>query len=61
MPDRRPVDELSIEELERVLSLKKREARQKNLRRMRTTGRVIDTSPQSAPQPVAPAYEDDVP
>lgn len=59
MPDRRPVDDLSIEELERVLALKKREARQKNLRRMRTSGRVIDTASQSASQPVAPAYEND--
>lgn len=44
MPDKRPVDELSIEELERILTIKKREARQNRLKRMRRTGRVIDTA-----------------
>lgn len=42
MRDKRPVDELSIEELERVLAIKKREARQEQLKRMKRAGRVID-------------------
>ncbi len=42
MRDRRRVDELSIEELEQVLTLRKREAREKRLRRYRQTGRAID-------------------
>lgn len=43
MRDKRPVDELSIEELERVLAIKKREQRQQRLERMRQTGRVVET------------------
>ena len=39
MRDRRTVDELSIEELEEVLRLRKREARLERLRRMEQTGR----------------------
>jgi sortase A len=56
MPDRRPVDDLSIEELERVLAIKKRQARQGRLRRMKNAGRVIDTGTadaNAAPQPAA--------
>jgi sortase A len=41
MRDRRRVDELSIEELEQVLALRKREERQKRLTRMQRKGRVI--------------------
>lgn len=41
MRDKRSVDELSIEELERVLAIKRREARQQQLQRMRRDGRVI--------------------
>jgi len=39
--DKRTVDELSIEELERILMLKKREARAKQWRRLAAEGRVI--------------------
>jgi sortase A len=39
MKDRRSVDDLSIEELEQVLAIKKREAREARLRKMRATGR----------------------
>lgn len=45
MRDKRPVDELSIEELERILAIRKREEREKRLRRMRDSGRVIETPP----------------
>ena len=43
MRDKRPVDELSVEELERVLAIKRREERQQHLQRMQRTGRVIET------------------
>ena len=45
MVDKRTVDELSIEELERVLAVKRREDRQTRLQRMKQSGRVIDTAP----------------
>jgi sortase A len=45
MRDKRPVDELSIEELERVLAIRKREARQQQLHRMRSSGRIVGTDP----------------
>ena len=45
MADRRTVDELSIEELEQVLLIKRREARQARLRRLATEGRLADQSP----------------
>lgn len=41
MRDKRSVDELSIEELERVLAIKRREARQEQMQRMQRTGRVV--------------------
>jgi sortase A len=42
MRDKRPVDELSIEELERILAVRKREARQGQLSRMRQSGRLVE-------------------
>lgn len=39
MPDRRTVDELTIEELEQVLALRKRQARMDRLRRLEHNGR----------------------
>ena len=55
MADKRTVDELSVEELERILTIKKREDRQTRLKRMKQSGRVIETvdaalPPQPAPQ-----------
>src|SRR5262245_16562940 len=41
MRDKRPVDELSIEELERILAIKKREERQRRMQRMQRDGRVL--------------------
>lgn len=57
MRDKRPVDELSIEELERILAIRKREEREKRVRRMRENGRVIESapSPSSAPPTAASA------
>jgi sortase A len=62
MRDKRPVDELSIEELERILAIRKREERQKQLERMKRSGRVIpntnaplpDLPPTLEPTPAAP-------
>ncbi len=42
MHDRRPVEELSIEELEEILAIRKREAREARLQRLRAEGRVLD-------------------
>ncbi len=41
MPDRRTVDELSIEELERILMIKRRAARQERMRRLAAQGRLV--------------------
>ncbi len=50
MRDRRPVDELSIEELERILAIRKREARQARLQKLGTQGRRVPlTAPLDAP------------
>jgi sortase A len=43
MRDKRPVDELSIEELERILAIRKQEARQARLRRYQNSGRRVVT------------------
>jgi sortase A len=41
MRDKRPVDELSIEELERILAIRRREARMQQMQRMQRDGRVV--------------------
>ena len=59
MADRRTVDELSIEELEQLLLIKRRAARQERLRQLAAEGRLADQSallveqlpPSSGPQP----------
>lgn len=66
MRDKRPVDELSIEELERILAIRKREQRQRQLRRLEQQGRRVRLpNPVAVPaQPVAPsplAPDDDSP
>lgn len=47
--DRRPADELSIGELEAILTRKKLEARQERIQRYRKTGRALDISPVAEP------------
>ena len=42
MPDRRSVDELSVEELEEILAIRKHAAREARLNRLRAEGRVLD-------------------
>jgi sortase A len=58
MADRRTVDELSIEELEQLLLIKRRQARQGRLRRLAAEGRLADRSPlladESPPPPRTP-------
>jgi sortase A len=49
MKDRRPVNDLSIEELERALAEKKRAAREARLAKYRATGRVMPVPLQSTP------------
>lgn len=52
MRDKRPVDELSVEELERILTIKKREERQQKLKRMERAGRIV--APETAAPPPSP-------
>lgn len=57
MRDKRPVDELSIEELERILAIRKREERMQKLKRMERAGRIVGTeatAPPVTPPPPAP-------
>jgi sortase A len=52
MPDKRYVDELSVEELERILAIKRRDARQAQMSRLKHSGRVIAATPvEVAPEP----------
>src|SRR3990172_2485474 len=53
--DRRPADELSLEELEAVLAHKKLEARQARLQRFRQSGRALPLQP----DPIAISHVDD--
>ena len=53
MADKRNVDDLTVEELERVLAIKKRDSRQEQMRRMKRTGRVIKPE-QAVPPPIEP-------
>src|SRR5512136_1017958 len=52
MPDRRPVDQISTEELERILAIRKRKERALRLRRLAVQGRIAPVDPlaSSAPQ-----------
>lgn len=55
MRDKRTVDELSVEELERILAIKKREARQQRLQRMQRDGRVLERLERDEPpMPIIP-------
>lgn len=57
MRDKRPVDELSVEELERILAIRKREERQSKLQRMRRAGRIVEppaAAPAASSAPIKP-------
>lgn len=54
MRDKRRVDELSIEELEQVLALRKREERQQRLERIKRSGRLIEPDPATVLSPPPP-------
>lgn len=55
MRDKRPVDELSIEELERILAIRKREERMQKLKRMERAGRIVGTEAAAPPVSAMPA------
>ncbi len=55
MADRRTVDELSIEELEQILLIKRRQARRERLRRLAAEGRLADRSPLLADETPPPS------
>lgn len=55
--DRRPADELSIGELEAILTRKKLEARQERIQRYRRTGRALDISLTAEPPDAEPDLE----
>ncbi len=57
MPDRRPIDQIPTEELERILAIRKRKERAQRLRRLAVQGRVA----QSEPSPQAPAADEPPP
>ncbi len=63
MRDKRPVDELSIEELERILAIRKRERRIQQLHRLSREGRrTVPSIPQVEAPPVSlPETPDDFP
>ncbi len=55
MRDKRTVDELSIEELEKILAIRKREEREKRVDRMKRAGRVV--MPEAAAAPAVPTQQ----
>ncbi len=55
MPDRRPVDQVSTEELERILAIRKRKERAQRLRRLAVQGRIAPVDPLA---PLAPESSD---
>ena len=55
MPDRRTIDDLSIEEIEQVIATRKREARRATMNRLRGEGRVVDVPQSPAPVREPPA------
>lgn len=59
MRDRRPVDELSIEELERILAIRKREERQKRVNQLRSRGRVHEVPAANLPAANPPAVPEE--
>lgn len=54
MRDKRPVGELSIEELERIIAIRRREERQQRMERMKRYGRVVEPAPKPEPKPEPP-------
>jgi sortase A len=55
--DRRCVDDLTIEELEQILLVKKREARMARVRRLASTGRMVEGAAALAREPESPPAE----
>ncbi|MFW5749121.1 MAG: hypothetical protein ACOCYT_05855, partial [Chloroflexota bacterium] len=61
MRDKRPVDELSVEELERILIIKKREARRAQIERIKRSGRMVEPGPAEPPPAAATGGYPDLP
>ena len=58
MSDRRPIDQVSTEELERILAIRKRKERAKRLRRLAVQGRIASVDPLAAePGDVIPTFD----
>jgi sortase A len=58
MPDRRPIDQVSTEELERILAIRKRQERAKRLRRLAVQGRIASVDSLAAePGDVIPTFD----
>ena len=58
MSDRRPIDQVSTEELERILAIRKRKERAKRLRRLAVQGRIASVDPLAAePGGVIPTFD----
>lgn len=55
MSDHRPLDELSVEELQQALYRKKRSDRRHRLERLKESGRVVDVAGMEAPAPAPPS------
>jgi len=55
MNEERPLDNLSVEELQQLLYRKKRQRRRRRLQRLRDEGRVVDVEGLDAPRPQPPA------
>jgi sortase A len=54
MRDKRQVEELSIDELEQVLAIRKRRERETRMQRLQRAGRVVAPPPESIPLPESP-------
>jgi len=54
MGERKPAGDLSIEELEQLLYVKKRATRQDRMRRLKESGRIVEVAGKPAPNPEPP-------
>jgi sortase A len=59
MRDRRSVGDLSIEELERILAIKKRQAREERMRRYEQSGRRVSVPPPDDSVTITPGFYDE--
>lgn len=57
MDDRRPAGDLSVDELEQLLYVKKHEQRRQRLQRLKGEGRLVEVAGKPPPDPTPPALE----